>query len=216
MKKTLVFLLLVSLFFPDTKAQFNPVRDLAFTHTYIMPYNCFSLSWSPPDTSPSDTLVGFNIYRDSELFMFTGEYSQSCQPCLGMQPTPFCSFMDYNFGMFYMHVTAVYNASHQESGYTDSINFGGVLIGMAEPVVTCKPGIISAIQRESVLSIQMNQVLGTGEIILTNLLGQCLVSHAVTNESSVEFRLPDLNPGIYCLLLISGNHSLTRKIFIKQ
>ena len=117
----------------QASGQLNPVKNLIWTHVYDMPYNCFSLSWSKPDTSFADTLVGYNIYRDTSLYRFTAENSFSCNPCIGDTSVGFCDFIEYGGGIgFAIFVKAVYNSAKQESGYTESAYFSGILIGIKE------------------------------------------------------------------------------------
>lgn len=150
--------------------QLHPIKNLQFSHSYQTPYNCYSLSWSPPDTSLADTLIGYNIYRDDSLYSFTTSTNHYCNPCMGDTNSSFCDFMMYNNGLFYIHVTAVYNSSMTESLYNDSVYFGGIVIGLNEMKskfsVSVSPNPFSA---ETIL--QINQNLKNASLIMYNSLG---------------------------------------------
>ncbi|MCK4568894.1 MAG: T9SS type A sorting domain-containing protein [Bacteroidales bacterium] len=79
-----------------------------------------------------DTLVGYNVYRETELYRFQTETS--------LYHTPAASncgedFVCYNGGeSFWMHVTAVYNSTLQESDYIDSAYCYGYAVGIIENI----------------------------------------------------------------------------------
>ena len=129
--KGLFYLLIVLLVPHQLSAQLNPINNLYWEHWYIQPYNYFDLSWEQPD-STLDTLVGYNVYRETELYRFQTETS--------LYHTPAASncgedFVVYNGGeSFWMHVTAVYNSTLQESDYIDSAYCNGYAIGVFEHI----------------------------------------------------------------------------------
>jgi len=129
--KKLTFSLIASLvFLINTYGQLNPVNNLAWQHWYTMPNNFFRLTWAPPDSS-QDTLVGYNVYRENELFRFqTDNFLNHEEYGIGNVGD---TFITYNYLGFWMHVTAVYNNTHTESGYIDSAHCDGVAIGINEP-----------------------------------------------------------------------------------
>jgi hypothetical protein len=112
-----VLLLNISVF-----AQFNPVNGLEYEQSYdygnsfCPSYNCFYLSWGVPDIS-SETLVGYNVYRNDELYLFTESTHISCD---GMGPCSSDDFYDSSFP-FWVKVKAVYNEEKIESIANDSI-----------------------------------------------------------------------------------------------
>jgi hypothetical protein len=109
-------------------AQLNPVNNLQWEHWYIQPYNYFDLWWEQPD-STLDTLVGYNIYRESELYRFqieTSLYNTPAHSNCGED------FLDYGGGGFWIHVNAVYNSTLEESNYVDSIYCYGLAVGIEE------------------------------------------------------------------------------------
>ena len=108
-------------------AQLNPIQNLDLDHWYIYPNNYFILSWEEPDPS-EDTLMGYNVYRENDLYCFTSE--------LSLYHTPGASncgedFLIYGGGIsFDIHVTAVYNSTLEESDYFETVHCDGFLIGI--------------------------------------------------------------------------------------
>ena len=109
-------------------AQLNSVNNLQWEHWYIQPYNYFDLWWEQPD-STLDTLVGYNIYRESDLYRFQTEtrlYNTPAHSNCGED------FLDYGGGGFWIHVNAVYNSTLEESIYVDSVYCYGLAVGIEE------------------------------------------------------------------------------------
>lgn len=112
MKNRLPFLILLLLFYSGfMKAQYNPIQNLSWSHGYDYPHNCFSLSWTAPELS-NDSLIGYNIYRNDSLYLFTSETAFVCNPCIGMPETDFCNFIWFNIDEgFTICVKAVYEGN---------------------------------------------------------------------------------------------------------
>ncbi len=127
--KKLISAVIVSLFISfQLFGQLNPINNLQWTHWYFCPDNFFELGWNVPDSS-ADTLMGYNVYRNNELFRFqTGtilyhlETGGNCD----------VDFVLYSGGDFWIHVTALYNSSYEESIYVDSVHCDGYAIGVPE------------------------------------------------------------------------------------
>lgn len=188
--------------------QLNPVKNLIWTHEYDMPYNCFSLSWSKPDTSFVDTLIGYNIYRDTSLYRFTAENVFSCNPCIGDTSVGFCDFIDYADGSgFVIFVKAVYNSSKQESGYTDSAFCAGILIGIKE---LDKVGLnIFPNPTSGKVKVEIDGVL---KILIYNEEGKLIKE--VIGKSEI-----DLNPyphGVYFMKIYSNKDIYTETIILRE
>ena len=215
MKIKLITLILATFLSFSGKAQLNPINNLSFTHTYVMPYNCFSLSWELPELSVTDSLVGYNIYRNNDLYEFTTEMYHSCSPCFGLQVVPFCEFMNYNWGDFYIHVTAVYNSIHRESIYNDSVNFGGIMLGIGENPASRKLAIQDVFQGSSSLRIEFNEPVESGEMIISDLLGQKTQQLTIKNQKNVLIGTSGYPGGIYLLNIRTNKESLIRKLVLK-
>lgn len=128
MKKTLFYfsLILSSQLF----GQINPVQNLTWDHYYDSDNydNIFSLYWEEPEV-PHDDIIGYNIYRNDELYRFQTEIGIGCYPQGGQYED--CVFLDYNDGnSFTGYVAAVYEDGI-ESDYI-SFEVGGVLLNIVE------------------------------------------------------------------------------------
>ena len=74
--------------------------------------------------------MAYNIYRESELYETTIETEFAHTEAGGNAPE---NFVFYHEGEpFFIHVTALYNATMEESGYTDSVYCDGFAIGIKE------------------------------------------------------------------------------------
>lgn len=91
-------------------SQANPVRNLEWNHFYDSDHynNVFSLSWEEPE-SPHDELIGYNIYREDELYEFQPEYrGLICEPEYGIYDDCDFIFFGDDYGPFTGFVSAVY------------------------------------------------------------------------------------------------------------
>ncbi len=195
----LIFMLIIQAF-----GQLNPINNLYWNHTYENPNNCFALSWEKPDTSYTDTLIGYNIYRDTSLYRFTTDRSFSCNPCIGDTNTSFCDFINI-LGGFTIRIKAVYNSSGIESGTNDSAICYGIAIGMNGPIkedlkVFPNPTI-------GKLKVEIN---GLKKILVLNEVGAIVLEINTGNEVD----LSDFARGVYFLKVFTDNGILTEKIVL--
>lgn len=126
-----VIILFTTIFFTcilQSNGQINPILNLTWEHYYIMPNNYFELSWEEPE-SPHDELIGYNVYRENELYRFQTETS-----LYNLEQGSNCDvdFLVYNAGGFYAHVTAVYNPGPVESSYTETVYIEEAMINVAD------------------------------------------------------------------------------------
>ncbi|MNK64892.1 Beta-agarase D precursor [compost metagenome] len=128
--KKYFFFIFVILIYNLGWGQNNPVQNLSWYHTHIFPYNnIFSLSWAPPAT-PHNDLIGYNIYRENELYRFQTNTSLGCDSRFGISNG--CGFEYYkDGGAFTGFVAAVY-AGNVESEYV-SFNVGGATLDVTYP-----------------------------------------------------------------------------------
>lgn len=183
--------------------QLNPVNNLEWDHWYVMPHNYFTQSWDAPDPS-DDTLVGYNIYRETELYRFQEENSlyhiEAAQNCGE-------DFVAFNDGGFYIHVTAVYNSSCQESGYIDSAYCVGYLVGIDE-------------QAKKNIKIYPNPSKGTvkiesgSEINKIEVVNQAGKIVQISKQNNILY-LNDLPKGKNILQVTTEKETITRKIILK-
>lgn len=124
--KKLTFIIAIFAVVQSSFGQLNPINNLEWDHWYVTPNNYFVLSWDNPDPS-QDTLVGYNIYRNTELYRFQTDdilYHTEAGANCGED------FLVFNGGDFWIHVTAIYNSTLLESDYFDSAYVEGYYIGV--------------------------------------------------------------------------------------
>jgi hypothetical protein len=215
MKKILFISIVI---FSSTYAygQLNPIKNLQFTHIYQTPYNCFSLWWTEPDTSLLDTLVGYNIYRDANLYLFTTNTGIHWEPCMGNPDTTYQGFMQYNLGMFSTHVTAVYNVAHVESPYNDSVFFGGIMIGKDDYIKLDDLHIYPNPFNFSTI-ITLPQTYYNITLAVYDIQGKLVTQNQYTDCSQVQFNRNQLSNGLYFLKLTLDDKEVeTGKIVISE
>jgi SprB repeat/Secretion system C-terminal sorting domain len=192
----------------EVSCPFAPIKNLQFNCKYQTPHNCFSLSWSPPNSSLTDTLVGYNIYRNNSLYLFTTGLGIYCDPCIGSTNTTYCGFM-YNPTFFYIHVSAVYNKSHIESAYKDSINNPGcgLIVGVQENTNHNKFQIFPnpfSVQTD----IRTENILANATLILLNSFGQVVKQIDNLFGQEIILHRDNLPSGLYFVRLIEGNKTI--------
>jgi len=201
--KKLFLLCIITLSCLYSKGQLNPIKDLNFSHSYQEPYNCWELWWTQPDSSLTDTLIGYNIYRDTNLYTFTTNTIIGWNPCIGNPDTTNMSFMQYNMGNFYIHVTAVYNKSHIESLYNDSTDFGGIAIGINENLYSNKFQI-SPNPFFQQTTLQTGNILKIATLTLYNSYGQTVKQIKNISGQTITLHRDNLPSGLYFLRLTEG------------
>lgn len=126
MIKTTFTIAIILTFIAQSFSQVNPINNLTYEDEYDMPITYFILEWDEP-TSPHDELIGYNVYREDELYRFQTETS-----LYYLENDANCGddFLFYNNSVdgFYAHVTAVYNPGGVESDYTETVFVGGPLL----------------------------------------------------------------------------------------
>ncbi len=183
-------------------SQLNPIKNLYWNHWYENPNNFYILKWSPPDTSLTDTLVGYNIYRNNILYRF---YTDTIAQHIIPQDTSFGGedFVYTYGGAFYIHVTAVYNSNHLESMYNDSALCYGAAVGLNDiemEIIRIYPNPFS-----TQTNLQINKELQFATIIVYNAFEyQVKQINNITGQSVIIPRdnLPD---GLYFIKLTQEN-----------
>ena len=217
-KKTILILTFNVLASFTSFGQLNPVRNLYWVTTFseMEQSICDTLSWNKPIPSLTDTLLGYNIYQSEHLFGFTTDTIHFCHSCFYDNSSPFCDFTSYHgLGYWYIHVTAVYNQSHTESAYNDSIywNFNNWPVGIKE-IPNENLNISNIIQNYSFTSIELNQPIDSGMLLISNCLGQVTMKILLyKGQHEINFNSPD--SGFYLLSLMTNKGNIVRKIIIK-
>nr|NQU92512.1 T9SS type A sorting domain-containing protein [Bacteroidota bacterium] len=191
-----------------TFGQLNPVNDFAFEHWYsfgsVCPgFNCFSLNWDEPDVSIQDTLIGYNIYRDSELWRFQDYQGAGCG-----EATPQCPDADFfNFPEpFWVKVKAVYNVTLLESPAVDSAQFLGLMMGTE--LIQKENEILYPNPTTGIINIDIENFL---KIIVVNNVGKLI--YVGTDKSIID--LSGYSKGIYYFKIITDKGVKTEKVVIE-
>jgi hypothetical protein len=126
------FILLLFSGYLNLLGQLNPINNLQYWQDYELGnnycpgYNCFNLHWQPPDTG-ADTLLGYNVYKDNQFYVYTINTSVACT---GYYP---CNYNDFYDDMpFWLTVKAVYNSDSLESIATDSVKVDALWTSVEE------------------------------------------------------------------------------------
>jgi hypothetical protein len=220
MKKLLVFLT-VSLSVTFAHGQLNPVKNLHGTRSYqylnddCPSYNCFQISWLPPDFSLADTLLGYNMYQNGTFYSFFDKTITGFG-CPGW-PVSGCSFTTpnwvaflppYDAHPFYVTVKAVYNKDSVLSIATDSIYFGGVIIGIKE--LKSKEYISISPNPFSVLTVvKTDNPLINATLTIDNCFGQTVKQIKNISGQSIILYRENLPDGLYFLYLTQENKTFT-------
>lgn len=209
MKKQLLLLILVFCF-SWTHAQLTPVSNLEFSHWYECPQNYYSLTWSC-DAAESDSLIGFNIYRNSDLYLFTTEYSLYNDPYFGEDPNGPETFL--NGDDFYIHVTAVYTRDSLESSYTDSVHCVGLYISVNDKMIF-KPQLSPNPMNDFVSISNLNASGKSSFLKVYNIIGEEILSTPLSqNKNRID--CSEFESGVYLFQISSGNKMKAIKV-LKQ
>ena len=206
MKKPTLTLTVSIIIILQSFGQLNPINNLNWEHWYVCPNNYFNLNWEPPNIS-QDTLMGYNVYRNNELYRFQtetilnhDEYGGNCGE----------DFVVYIGGDFWIHVTAVYNSTYLESDYNDSAYCGGYLIGIKE----MKPYQLSLCPNPASHTLNIiTDKKDIDEIHLYKLTGQCVLTERPLNN---VVDVSGLKKGMYIIEVVVENQRLRRKLMVKR
>jgi hypothetical protein len=191
--------------------QMNPVQNLNWWHAYDYPNNFYSLSWSAPVAS-TDTLIGYNVYRNDVLWRFQNQTGLHC--IAGSCPDP-----DFLVGDgCWIKVTAVYNYNHLESVENDSIWDDGIALSVAagkqiESVLVAP----NPLEKGEILHILLNESMRNENcrLILYDNTGENVYERLISGKNlSIEMSTGDLGAGVYYLTLLNGKSGITKKIII--
>jgi len=202
--KTIALSIVVFLtFILQASGQINPITNLTWLHYYESPNNYFQLSWDEPE-SPHDELIGYNIYREDDLYRFQTENT-----LYHLEDGSNCEtdFLMYNEGLgFEAHVIAVYNPGPVESGYTETVFVQGHAIKVED--FKNQKAIVFPNPSNGILNIG-NENLTTIQIY--NTAGKKIKE--LTPQAQID--LSDISKGIYFMKLISSKGVLVNKIILE-
>jgi len=192
-------------------AQLNPIQNLSWMHYYDYPNNFFELKWEAP-AQPHDELLGYNIYRNNELYRFqteTSVYYLNTQ-VFGIVTNCTTDFLSFNNqgqpspNGFDMHVTAVYSFG-LESDYLQTEHCVGPLLASATFQST-KPQLYPN-PTSGVLFLHNQKYT---EVLIYSTSGQVVLRE----QHSSQLDLSSLPKGIYWVKLISENNIQQEKVWV--
>ncbi|MBI4648864.1 MAG: T9SS type A sorting domain-containing protein [Bacteroidia bacterium] len=200
-------------------SQLNPIKNLYFNAWYVMPNNYFELNWSPPDTSLTDTLIGYNVYRGNLLYRFQ---TDTTMHHFDIQDTNTPASFLGGDGMieppFYIHITAVYNSTHIESKYIDSALCYGLAINVKKvPKNNLKLEITpNPVRNNLIITIELEETPNGEQFVILNEQGIVIQrTQLLSKISKIKISNLSLKCGIYFCCLIDKDQIITKK-FIKQ
>jgi hypothetical protein len=214
MKRKILQSCLFVLFQVGAFAQINPVENLTWSHWYEYPRNYFELSWDEP-AQPHGELIGYNVYRNNELYRFQTErtiynfWTQIMGVVTNCDGEMFLG-MD-NQGNYYaqgieMHVTAVYQPNQTESGFVQSVFDDGLLL--PNKTFASKKAVVYPNPTRQILHIDQDHL---EKIMLYDVSGQFIQSFEPSNQINVGH----LPTGIYLLKLYSNTDVMVDKLVIQ-
>lgn len=208
--KTIILTFAISFtFISSSIGQINPVQNLTWQHWYDMPNNFFILSWDEPET-PHDEIIGYNIYRDNDLYLFISDETSiyNVESIDGIVSN--CGGVDFLFyddgEGFFAHVTAVYSPGGVESDYIETVFIQGAMIGI-EDYKNIKPKIYPN-PSKGIINIENKNL---DRIIIYDMSGRII--REMIPQSQID--LSDITKGVYLIKLISGTKSLVDKIILE-
>lgn len=204
MKKMQLFWLLFFVKVGVAIAQINPVQNLNWEHFYQYPNNYFNLSWDEPQ-APHNDLIGYNIYREDELYRFQTE------PGLYNLPDGANCDLDFiNYGIpgegFYVYVMAVYEPDQTESEPAQVFVENDLYISTEEYYnnqVLFYPN-----PTENILNIKHQNL---DKITIFDVAGKIIKEFVPQSQIS----LSDIDKGLYIIQFTSKTSVFTSKILIK-
>jgi hypothetical protein len=207
MKTFLLAFAIFLIFTFQSFGQINPITNLTWNHYYEQPNNFFVLEWEEPDL-PHDELIGYNVYREDELFIFINETSiyniynsvyGIVSNCGGEE------FLFYGTGGFTAYVTAVYNPEQIEST-SEAIEIDEPLLIIND--VKKPKAILYPNPTNGILNIGNKDLI---KIQLFDLTGRIIKEY----NPNPLVDLSNFSKGIYLIKLISDEGIMTDKIIIK-
>jgi len=208
-----VFLLTNSL---TLLAQLTPITGLHFQQNYeygnhnCPSFSCFTLSWGCDGST--DTLKGFNIYKNSVFWRFT---NYDIITCPGYSSCPYNDF--YDPYPFWVTVKAVYNSDSVESIANDSIYvLGGMtnIEGLSKNNSLILKNPIKTNENISILISDIEPKDYQIQVISQN--GQLIKEYSMKNISNtiINISTNQMCRGVYFIKVQIDKSVLTKKLII--
>jgi hypothetical protein len=214
MKKAL---LILSVVFGQTVlyGQINPIKNLQYEQSYLNPstcpeYNCFDLYWEAPDSSFSDTLMGYNVYKNGVFYAFIDRQDLNCSDGI-----PDCYPDWYDNYPFWVTVKSVYNSNSFTSIANDSIKVYDIAIGIDEIKTEKHFSVLpNPILEQAILHFP--QSLKNADLKVYDYLGKEVMLHKNISGTSFKFSKDKLPNGLYFLQVEDAEITLVQKVIIAE
>lgn len=207
MKKITFLFVFLMIAIPKSNGQINPVQNVTYSQTYQSPYNFFELNWEEP-AQPHSLLLGYNIYRDNEIYRFQTERSlyNTYSQVFGFVSNCGLDFLEYNVpNGFLVHVTAVYEGQ-VESPFTETATVYPPALSNDE--FNSQEVLLYPNPTKGILNIEN---ITLEKIIVYEIYGKELLAFSTTSKID----LSSLSKGIYLIKLFSEGKTITEKIVIE-
>jgi hypothetical protein len=211
-KYTILIFLIFSTF--SSIGQNNPVENLTWQHWYEYPNNFFELNWNEP-AQPHGELIGYNIYRNNELYRFQTENTiyNIFTPLYGVVSNcngeTFLMFdnnsQPYPNGIE-IRVNAVYNPGEIESANSETLFDAGLLLSAAG--FEYKKTSLFPNPTKGILNIASSNI---EKIVVYSISGKLINEYPAASQLD----LSGLSKGIYLIKLISPTEVLVDRIIIE-
>jgi len=202
----------------NVHAQLNPVKNLQYSQSYVWPvccgcpqFNCFLLQWSAPDNSASDTLIGYTIYHDDSLYIFTPDtfYGTGAPN----SPTTCCPDWYGNMQPFWITVRAVYDHDSLLSIADDSAQVLGVMIGVneypAEESLSVSPNPFT-----TGTTFHASRHFSNATLTVDNFLGQTVAQIKNISGKEITFNRGNHPNGLYFFRISEDKRTFTGKLVL--
>ena len=201
-------------------AQVSPINNLSFRQhdNFMVQYNClssncFSVSWNKPKSS-SDTLDGYDVYRNNILFAFT---TDTVVQCWGNAPCLYPGFFE-NIFPSWVTVKAIYNKDSLRSTANDSVYVSDIAINVKQSkkerfYVLNNPTKIG----ENISLFIPDNVCSKSIIKVFSQNGQLIKQYMLENILSGVLNIStyQLSRGMYIIKLQLDSKILTTKVIIE-
>ena len=201
-------------------AQLNPIKDLSFqlvSYEFGNPncpqFNCYNLTWSKPDITYTDTLKGYNIYKNAVFYKYTTQTNASCA---GIYP---CAYLDlYDNLPFWLTVKAVYGNSSLESVADDSVYINTFAVNIQE----IRTNELFCIKNPVKLGENISFIIPFNEsensiIEVISRSGQKIKEYRIGKSANSIFTIStnQLSCGLYFIKVKTAKSTLTTKLIIE-
>lgn len=198
-------------------AQLTPITGLNFQQNYeygnfnCPSFTCFTLTWGWDGST--DTLKGFNIYRNSVFWRFTNDDIITCP---GYSPCPYNDF--YDPYPFWVTVKAVYNSDSLESIANDSVYVLGGMTNIEETKENSPLLLKNPIKtNENIIILLPDNEPKDYQIQVISQNGQLIKEYSMKNISNkiINISTNQMCKGVYFINVQMDKRILTKQLIIE-